>query len=413
MRSILGTFLVLVITTTSMAGETFPYKVAVNTNGATIRSGPGTKFYPTGKLDVGEDVEVYQRKAGGWLAVRPPQGSFSWIAANKIRTTDDPDVAKVVGTNVVSWVGSELKSVADHRWQVQLDAGESIQLMSKTSMKIYRTDSTRDFYKIAPPAGEFRWIHEDDLQPLMKNRAATESRSEIELTQFQVDLDQIAVAQTPEVTARGDGFVARDDSVAPRVASLAPRQSFQPRDIDPLEFAAFAKRLDLRLSATVAQDPSQWRLVSLVEEAETLVNQSQTTLHRGKAKLLLEKIKEFETLQQRYAGIDEPASDSPQSVTETTSTEPAEASSRSGFDPRFDGRGWLLPVHSSRQASPPYALLDKDGKILSFVSPAPGLNLNRYLRKEVGVFGQKSRALFLKKPHLTADRIVDIDRHRQ
>jgi hypothetical protein len=84
----------------------------------------------------------------------------------------------------------------------------------------------------------------------------------------------------------------------------------------------------------------------------------------------------------------------------------------SGFDPRFDGRGWLVPAYSSQRIAPPYALLDGEGRILTFLSPAPGLNLNRYLRKEIGVFGQRSPGDYLEKPHLTASRVVDLERHR-
>jgi hypothetical protein len=83
------------------------------------------------------------------------------------------------------------------------------------------------------------------------------------------------------------------------------------------------------------------------------------------------------------------------------------------MDTRFDGTGWLLPVHSTKRNAPPYALLDDDGNILQFVSPAPGLNLNRYLKKEVGIIGQKQSGGTLDKPHLTAHRIVERDRHRQ
>ena len=83
------------------------------------------------------------------------------------------------------------------------------------------------------------------------------------------------------------------------------------------------------------------------------------------------------------------------------------------MSPRFDGTGWLLPVHSTKKSAPPYALLDKDGNILQFVSPAPGLNLNRYLRKEVGIFGQKEQSTTADKAHLTAQRVVELDRHRK
>jgi len=161
--------------------------------------------------------------------------------------------------------------------------------------------------------------------------------------------------------------------------------------------ASLVKQIDVELAETVSQEPSQWKLASLRLDAEALVEQSETTLHRGTARLLLEKIKEFEKLQLRYAGIDglEPVGPPSDSGGESR---PADAESLSDFDPRFDGPGWLLPVHSSRQASPPYALLDQQGQILKFISPAPGLNLHRYLRKEVGIFGQRSRAEFLNKP---------------
>jgi hypothetical protein len=83
------------------------------------------------------------------------------------------------------------------------------------------------------------------------------------------------------------------------------------------------------------------------------------------------------------------------------------------MNPRFDGSGWLLPVHSKKRTAPPYALLDEEGRLLQFVSPAPGMNLHRYLRKEIGVFGQTSFIESLSKPHLTAHRVVELDRHRR
>lgn len=409
---VLGLIL-LVVTAVVTADESFPYKVAVNDRDVTIRSGPGSQFYATGQIAAGSEVEVYERKGGGWLAIRPPEGSFNWIEANKLRMTNDPDVAKVVGSSAVAWVGSEVGTVEDHKWQVKLDPGESVQLMARQSMSIFRGDEQRDFYQIAPPAGEFRWVQERDIKPLVEKASAMDSRTPIQLAEFQVAVEETA-APAPEPAS--DGFVARDaapaDSPAPRVASLAPRDGFRPSETGLGDFDSLAAALDLRLSETVSKTPSQWKLAALRQDAEALLEQSDTTLRRGKARLMLENIKEFEKLQLNYAGIAEPEADAQRSESNSTSEVPATPGS-SDFDPRFDGRGWLLPVHSSHQASPPYALLDQHGQILSFVSPAPGLNLHRYLRKEVGIFGQRSRAEFLKKPHLTADRIVDMERHRR
>jgi len=411
----LGLILFL-ITTAATADESFPYKIAVKARDVAVRSGPGSQFYATGHLAAGDEIEVYQRKGGGWLAIRPPATSFNWIEANKLRMTNDPDLAKVVGNNVVAWVGSELGAVEDHKWQVKLDVGESVRLMSRQSMAIFSGDERRDFYQIAPPAGDFRWVHERDIKPLVEQAAAVKSTSEIQLAQFQVAADE-----TSDASTRRDGFVARDnataDTPAARIASLAPRTGFQPSEAGGADFDSLAKMLDIELSENVSKDPSQWKLASLHQNAKTLLEQSDTTLQRGKARLMLENIKEFERLQRRYAEDEDSEVDVPQAESQSANERPvsefSDASSLSGFDPRFDGRGWLLPVHSRRQASPPYALLDQQGQILSFVSPAPGLNLHRYLRKQVGIFGQRSRAEFLNKPHLTADRIVDIERHRR
>lgn len=407
--------MLFLITAITAADETFPYKIAVKARDVAVRSGPGSQFYATGQLSAGDEIEVYERKGGGWLAIRPPVGSFNWIEAGKLRMTNDPDLAKVVGNNVVAWVGSDLGAVEDHKWQVKLDAGEPVQLMSRQSLAIFRGDAQRDFYQIAPPAGEFRWVHERDIEPLVEQAAAVRSPSEIQLAQFQVAIDD-----TNTAPPRRDGFVARDttapeatvDAPAARVASLAPRTGFRPNEAGSADFESLAKMLDVELSETVAKEPSQWKLAALRQDAESLLESSESTLQRGRARLMLENIKEFEKLQMNYAGIEGFAADAPQAESPAASESSVPVDS-SDFDPRFDGRGWLLPVHSSRQASPPYALLDQQGQILTFVSPAPGLNLHRYLRKEVGIFGQRSRAEFLNKPHLTADRIVDIDRHRR
>jgi hypothetical protein len=78
---------------------------------------------------------------------------------------------------------------------------------------------------------------------------------------------------------------------------------------------------------------------------------------------------------------------------------------------RFDGNGWLVPVHSARRVAPPYALLDAEGEVLFYVVPSPGLNLHRYLRKRVGVYGQRTAHASVNKPLIAAERVVDLGRH--
>ena len=72
-----------------------------------------------------------------------------------------------------------------------------------------------------------------------------------------------------------------------------------------------------------------------------------------------------------------------------------------------------MKVHAADQPAPPYAILDDNGQVLEFVSPAPGLNLHRYIKKRVGIFGYQSYLADLKTPHITVYRIVDLARHER
>ena len=64
-------------------------KPAIATPRAQVRSGPGEKFYPTDTLTSGETVEVYREEADGWLAIRPPERSFSLVLERQLKLRDD------------------------------------------------------------------------------------------------------------------------------------------------------------------------------------------------------------------------------------------------------------------------------------------------------------------------------------
>jgi hypothetical protein len=87
---------------------------------------------------------------------------------------------------------------------------------------------------------------------------------------------------------------------------------------------------------------------------------------------------------------------------------------------RYDGQGFLVAIVSRNgrrpqgvDYMPPFGLADADGNIRQFVTPAPGVNLHRYLKQEIGVFGQQHPLENLNRPHITASRVVMLDRHRR
>ena len=420
----------------------FPYEVQTTTADAPLRCGPGDDFYVTERLGRGHSLTVYRQASGGWLAVRPTESSHSFLATRYARATTDSDVVEVVDDHAVSWVGSGDATPNELKWQVRLKPGEKVVVLGRETRRTYAGGPRELHYRIPPPSGEFRWVHEKNVRHASQVEGDEPApRDSIQLTDFRV------VVQEPDVEPRRDGFVARRPrtDVTSADATSADATSTNAtsadaivgrRDIDDgsrqarraegepvipqsklpaLDSATFEKRLrdlDVRLSLMVVKPVEDWTLDGLGEEVDRLIAQGGTTVDRGRAQLLAEKMGEFERLQSRYktTGIDLKRAGLGMTP---DSAEPALPPAATGIDPRFDGAGWLFPVHSRNQASPPYALLDADGTILQFISPAPGLNLHRYLQKEIGVFGQQAVIASLDKPHVTAQRVVSLKRHRR
>lgn len=433
----------LLYASASLAGDgyesAFPYEVRAASADVPLRCGPGDSFYVTELLGRGDLLTVYRQTPGGWLAVRPPEASYSLLAARYARATSEQDVMEVVDDHAVSWVGSTDTQPDDLKWQVRLKAGERVVVLGEQACQTYAGGPVELHYRIAPPAGEFRWIHERDVRHASQVKIEEPAaRSDIQLTNFRV------VVEETEDSPPDDGFVARrprtattnapttnaptaddpnQDDTAPNDHRERPRsrrtavrdRATRQADMPPLNAAEFEARrrdLDVRLSLMVAKPIADWHFDELSDEVSELIARGGTTVDRGRAQLLAEKLDEFEQLHARYQTIGIAGRRS------RGAAAPAELGSHSppppaGVDPRFDGAGWLYPVYSKNQASPPYALLSADGTILQFVSPAPGLNLNRYLRTEVGVFGQHSAGSSLDKPHVTAQRVVSLERHRR
>ena len=76
---------------------------------------------------------------------------------------------------------------------------------------------------------------------------------------------------------------------------------------------------------------------------------------------------------------------------------------------QFDATGWLNELKQARGTSPStYVLQDATGKIVYHVTPMPGLNLSRYLKKRVGIKGQLGFNQKLNLRHVTIERVFPL-----
>jgi uncharacterized protein YraI len=354
------------------AQTTFPYTAYVTADDVYVRSGPGENYYPTDKLKVGTAVEVYRHDPGGWYAIRPPKGSFSWVSSRHVRLEGN-NLATVTDERVVSRVGSRLSDVRDII-QVHLHKGETVEVIEPRERKgdspnfaetKFGTVPATPWYKIAPPSGEFRWIPGRYVDP-----------------DYKVD------------------GVRRTTSAANR----SPRWQ---EDRDAPGTDVFQKRLDqidLELSAMVVEDPNFWDLSALKQQAEAIFNQSETASQRGRARMLVSKINRFEDIKRRKQALAAARPEfAPPDPPPMMRIPPAEG------DGRFDAAGQLIRVPNPKPGGPQYAILDANGNMRCYVSPAPGVNLRSYVGRQIGVTGIRGYIPEERASHIMARHVSVVD----
>jgi hypothetical protein len=88
-------------------GQPATYPAVVVVPEVEVRSGPSDRYYATGKLRQGQPVEVHrEREQNGYLAITPPEGSFSWINSRFVQ--EYGQTAVVLAPDADVFVGSQL-----------------------------------------------------------------------------------------------------------------------------------------------------------------------------------------------------------------------------------------------------------------------------------------------------------------
>jgi hypothetical protein len=361
--------------------------------------------------------------------------------------------------------------VAEHYQQLTLKAGELVSIVSEKKVAT-KSGGEQTWLKIAPPAGEFRWIHLRDVSrqkpkappPMLAVEANDEPavepeqplRAEAEPRRIELAGEPIALTSLDDGRARldrrveqaqfrqsaanevkslsPDGFVPRKRrdqlgsavetgsggavavAVGPRsearMASVAPRSLPASSAPAPMvggvadgDLRRQLDQIELELSLMMSQDRSQWNFEELERRVQALVDSGADPVSRGRARLALDKIKQFEKSFANSGGL-------PHSGVSKDSVASPPAATSTLADPRYDAQGTLKEVISRKSANPiaPYAVVDSEGQPVCFVSPSPGLNLHRYLNKQVGLYGRRGYLEELKKPHVLAERVIEVER---
>jgi hypothetical protein len=352
-----------------VAQQTFPFKAYVTSEDVFVRSGPGENYYPTDKLKLGQEVEVYRQDPGGWYAIRPPRDSFSWVSSRYLQFVKG-NLATVSDDQVAARVGSKFNDVRDVI-QVRLHRGEVVEVLDSRQTAASNNSASNAWHKIAPPAGEFRWVYAKYVDP-------NDSR---------------------------DGLQRHGNSARTGGQGSAGGAT---RRLSPEQFEKTLNDIDVEMSMIVIAEPNVWDFTELRERTQMLFDQAETAIERGRARLLLSKMARFEDIRQRHnqvAAMRQPPARGDQQGSQLSRVNLPSADP----DGRFDARGQLTRIPEPKPGSPQYAILDESGRIRCYVSPAPGVNLRSYVGRDVGITGIRGRILELDAVHVMARHITVLD----
>ncbi|MDA7978201.1 MAG: hypothetical protein MPJ50_05455 [Pirellulales bacterium] len=370
------------------------YQAVVISQNAEVRSGPGREYYATQPIRHGARVQVFGEQSG-WLAIRPPEGSFSWLRSEDIQretaaTQSDErgGLAKayVRRSGVISQVGSQLTPDRDV-WQVELKRDEEVYVLG-------HSPSDPEWTKIAPPAGEFRWIRATDVR-----RAETEDSAT-------------------------SGLSTKDDN---------RRSSFGHSQWSARTPAEEIEAINMELSDAVCHGAGSEDLAYLADRAADVLDQTQDARQTRLANRLAERIETFLDLARRQERLERRVLVASRQGTSTTQPLPLAGTGERGrtgknnpattsrpltgpatlvsgsVEPRYDAMGILTPVSSRNTSAAQYALLDEAGQLQSYLTAAPGLRLQAFEGRYVGVTGSRGFSPELNARHVTARQVHALD----
>lgn len=437
------------------ADETFPYTAYVTSDDVYVRSGPGKNYYPTEKLVRGSEVEVYRHDPGGWFAIRPPQGSFAWVVGSDVRLLPDrTGVAEVAKDHTLAFVGSRFSDVRDVR-QVKLDRGELMEILGEKRFVADGHSKAETWYRIAPPAGEFRWVagkyvtRQGHAVPnataqqgeTVRTTLSTVASANPEPAAVTVATGDAAGGETvaiPVGVTRNDSAVrpvAYEEPAPAQPARTAPptrtaratlpqeRRTTPGREVVSLPSASAGAAaanplqmelddINLKLSLMIAEEPTTWQFDALKSRANAALNASRSALDRGRASTLLREIARYEQIRTQYsasAALRQQTEQRDELLANSAAVAAQSVAPPAVDTTKFDGVGRLTPVHSRRPGAPRFALTDAKGNVLTFVTPEAELPLANYVGRVIGLTGQRGYMPQLGKPHLTAKRITELD----
>ena len=407
----------------------FPYEAIVETeNGENVRSGPGPKYYPTDKLQKGDRVMVHRHDPGGWCMITPPPGSFSWIRAEHVQKSGKGSgVLKANG--VVVHIGSTINPDEFTTVQANLSKSDAVEILGERNFNF--DDGPRLMYKISPVKREWRWIPRKSIvavDALRQDPFPPEQPQRKKRTGPVANADEDSFAQPISTASTSNETVVESTARSEKQTSATAGVRRTGPDTEQLTAARTRlDEIDNHFREMIRQEPPTWDLDSLETLYKELDEDFEIATITSSIVLRLDAVKRYRGIQKNYLEFSQLSSETKQrdaqlmaiqpqpgagqqsvpgsnpvpynapltamapvqpAMSQTPAQKPAQAQAQAQT-PAFDGAGIVQKMAKTFPGGPQYVLIAPDGRMLSFLTAEPGVDLNRHVGRAMGVVGQR------------------------
>jgi hypothetical protein len=155
--------------------------------------------------------------------------------------------------------------------------------------------------------------------------------------------------------------------------------------------------------------PGEWHLTDLIPQAEAIRATPADSIERQQAEALLAKLLRCQNIRSGHqaAYAEKPVGIGVESDKQRSSDD---LDSEIYYGTTYDAYGWLDKlVRDGGSLESTFVLKDENDKITHHITPAPGVNLHRYVKSKIGIIGQRGYHQKLNLDHVTAERIVILE----
>jgi hypothetical protein len=332
--------------------------------------------YPTNRLHPGDRVKVLKEVDGGWLAVEPPSGSFSWINkqyldASAVNQEPNAVVASTGAVKAPVLIGSEVVPDLPTREGTYLAGGAIVTRRGRDQVYDGKT-----WMPIEPPPGELRYVRAEavrkpapaaDRSASAASPAAAPAVEDTEVLYHKArDAEATNLSEAVALYARA-AAVERDEG---------RRKWF-------LERARVVQEWQHNTEPAMIQGPPQGQLASAGKPSEGRVTPAKNDPAAAPTARLAPP----------YGGGAAPAAPTPPDQPDPPNWY------RSGVGKLRKSGG------RDEQGGQLYALDDKRGLPMYYVSPGPGVDLQAYLGRSVELAGPAEFNARLRANYIIAMRV--------